>query len=182
MVTYSVGEPYNPQARGGWPAAGAQWRLSEDGVELALFLVDPAASEVEAVAKGRPKFALMGGEHALILAYRFSPMPWSDAPWQACRQHDLTAGVGAGIRPGKGQAVVVILVDSSTGVVRALRMTAWNAEFAGAVSLAIGRQLRNRSTDAQGAAEIDAWYRRYPNSKTLVEFADIVRYSKDSHE
>ncbi len=171
MTTYAVGQPYNAEARGVWPAAGAQWRLSEDGVELVLFLADPAASEVEAVTKGRAKFALVAGEHALILAYRFAPMPWSDAPWQACRQRDLTAG----INPGKDQAVVVILVDSSTGVVRALRMTAWNAEFAGAVARAIGRQLRNRSTDAQGAAEIEAWYRRYPDSKTLVEFADIVR-------
>lgn len=173
MHIYNVGETYNPAARHTWPAAGAQWRLSEDGVELNLFLADPTAQEIKAVQTGRARFALTAGDHALILAHQFSPMPWSDSPWQACRQNDVTTGIAA-VPPGQHLAVTVIIVDSTTGLIAAVRLTSWIAEFATAVSDAIRRQNRNRSTDREGAAEIDAWYRRYPTTKELVRAADIT--------
>jgi hypothetical protein len=173
LYTYAVGKPYNSVVSG-WAENAAEWRLSEDGVQLVLFMADPTAEEVEAVRNGRSKFALTTGEHALILAYRFATQPWSDAPWQACRQTDLTAGLVA-VPSGQHLRLMVILVDSATGIVRAVRMTSWNAEFTAAVRSAIGKQLRNRSTDGQGAAEIRAWYHRYPTTKKLVEHADIVR-------
>jgi len=36
---------------------------------------------------------------------------------------------------------------------------------------AIATQLRHRSTAARGQAEIDGWYRRYPNTDALVRAA-----------
>ena len=171
--TYTVGKPYNPDFPK-WPVNRAEWRLSEDGVELLLCMADPTEEEVQDVRTGRSKFALVSGEHALILAYRFGSQPWSDTPWQATRQTDLTAGL-VDVPAGQRLLLTIVLVDSTTGILRAIRTTTWNADFAGAVSRAILRQLRNRSADAQGAAEIAAWYRRYPTTKKLVEHADIVR-------
>lgn len=170
---YAVGKPYNPDMPL-WPGNRAEWRLSEDGVELLLFMAGPTDEEVEDVRAGRSKFALVAGEHALVLAYRFGSQPWSDAPWQACRQTDLTAGLIDG-PTGQHLTLMVYLIDSTNGILKAIRMTTWNGDFAGVVSRAIRRQLRNQSTDEQGAAEIAAWYQRYPTTKKLVEHADIVR-------
>lgn len=170
---YSVGTLYNPDF-GPWPEYRAEWRLSEDGVELLLCMADPTAAEIDAVRTGRSRFALVAGEHALVLAYRFGTQPWSDTPWQACRQTDLTAGL-IDVPAGQHLALKVFLVDSTTGILQAIRMTTWTADFAAAVNRAILRQLRNRSNDEQGGAEIDEWYRRYPATKKLVEHADIVR-------
>lgn len=170
MQTYALGELYNPDARRPWPAEAAQWRLCEDGVELVIFYANPTAAEVRAVKSGVAGFALLASDAALILAHRFHPLPWSDTPWQACRQTDLTAGL-IDVEPGEHLVVRVILVDSTTGLIRAIRMTSWPEEFASAVRAAIGRQLRSRATDAQGGAQIAAWYQAYPTTTALVDAA-----------
>lgn len=155
------------------PSDGFQWSLSEDGAELFVFVDAPTTDEVESVRTGSGRFALIAGDHALILAHRFGTMPWSDAPWQACRQIDRTAGL-IDVPPGQRLPVLVLLVDSTTGILRAIRLGTWDAAFAVAVSAAIRRQLRNQSTNEQGAAEIAAWYREYPTPEALVERADIA--------
>ncbi len=88
---YTVGELYNP-SRTSWPDGVCQWRLSPNGVELVLFYGSPTSDEVHAIGKGKTRFGLLAGEHSLILAHKFGPLPWSDTPWQACRQTD-TAGL-----------------------------------------------------------------------------------------
>ncbi|MDF3050211.1 MAG: hypothetical protein K0R87_1849 [Pseudonocardia sp.] len=168
---YAVGELYHPDVTR-WPDGSVQWRLSDQGVELLLFYTDPTDSEVQAIRTGQARFALLPGEHALVLAHCFGDQPWGDAPWQACRQVDAVAGlpiVGAGER----LAVTVILVDAATGIVRVLRVVSWPHSLAEAVRHAMRAQARNASTEAQGAAEIESWYRRYPATPDLVRAATL---------
>lgn len=169
---YAVGKPYRPN-RTTWPDGHMQWRLTDAGVELLLFLGSPATSEITAVRTGRAQFALIAGQHALLLAHRFEPgLPWSDAPWQACRQ-DVPVGL-----PLIGEIghllLTVMLIDAHTGIVRAIRQTSWSARFVEAVRAAMRTQSLNRSTDDQGTAEINAWYSRYPNTEDLVRHADLT--------
>ncbi|WP_433678724.1 hypothetical protein [Nocardia sp. CA-119907] len=132
----------------------------------------PTDTEVIAVKKGATRFALLAGQHALILAHRFDPMPWSDAPWQVVRQTNATAGLPLIGADGRLR-VTVFLVDANTGIIAAIRGTTWTARFVEAVRAAIRTQSLNHSTEAQGAAEINAWYQRYPTSDKLVAAADI---------
>ncbi|MCH9731744.1 MAG: hypothetical protein K0U84_19040 [Actinomycetia bacterium] len=165
--TLTIGAPYPTPLPAG--AESAQWRLSEDGVELVLLLPHPTDGEVESIRAGRARFALVAGDHALILAYKFGQMAWSDAPWQACRQTDGTSGL-ADVPAGQ-LAVTVIVVDSATGIVRALRVTVWDSRFAGEVREAIRRQNLNRATERDGAAEIAAFYARHPTPRHLARAA-----------
>ncbi|MFJ8966710.1 hypothetical protein ACIRG5_45675 [Lentzea sp. NPDC102401] len=175
LHTYAVGKPYHPN-KTSWPDGLMQWRLTDTGVSLLLFLGSPTTSEITAVRTGRAQFALIAGQHALLLAHRFEPgLPWSDAPWQACRQ-DVPVGL-----PLVGETghllVAVMLVDAHTGIVQAIRQTTWSARFAEAVRAAMRTQTLNRSTDAQGATEIDTWYRRYTTTQDLVRHADLTTKS-----
>lgn len=167
----AVGELYNP-ARTRYPQA-SQWRLSESIVELVVFYPDPTPQEIEQFRTGRSQFALLAGDHALVLGYRFGDGPWGDSTWQAPRQTDLTAGV-ARREPDEGLLFVVALVDATTGVVKVLRMTTWSAQFTAAVRDAIGRQLANGATVEAGDREIDRWYARYPRTVDLIRAADIT--------
>ncbi|MDQ4104910.1 MAG: hypothetical protein M3186_14795, partial [Actinomycetota bacterium] len=168
---YAVGEPYKP-SKTRWPDGVCQWRLSDQGVEMVMFFAAPTDVEINAVKKGDARFALLAGEHALILAHRFDPLPWSDTPWQVCRQTDMPTGVPL-VGPDGHLLVTVILVDSNNGIIKAIRGTTWPARFVEAVRAAIRKQALNKSTDAQGAAEINAWYTRYPSTTELVRAADI---------
>jgi len=171
LYKYKVGELYSSN-RTQWPDGGMRWTLSEDGVSLVLFFAAPTDVEVTAVRTGAARFALLAGEHALILAHRFTPLRWSDSPWQAVRQTNATAGLAL-VGPDGRLIVTVYLVDANTGITAAIRVTTWSARFVEAVRTAIRTQSLNRSTEAQGATEIDAWYRRYSTTDQLVAAANL---------
>jgi hypothetical protein len=172
MHAYAVGQLYHSN-KTSWPDGAMEWRLTDTGVMLLLFLGSPTTREVNAVRSGPAAFALLAGEHALLLAHRFDPgLPWSDAPWQASRS-DLPVGLPL-IGDTGHLPVTVMLIDANTWIIKAIRQTSWSAQFAEAVREAMRRQVLNQSTDAQGAAEIDAWYRRYPNTQDLVRHADLT--------
>ncbi|MGW5569662.1 hypothetical protein ACWEVD_00555 [Nocardia thailandica] len=171
---FAVGKLYHPGVTH-WPDEHAEWKLSEDGVQLLLTYASPTEDEVRAVAKGRARFALIAGDHALILAHRFEPLNWSDSPWQATRQIDQTAGLPY-LGPGGHLPITVFMIDADTGLIAAIRQTSWNHRFTEAVRKALSTQIRNGSPTAaaQGDTEIDAWYRRYPTTDALVAAADIT--------
>lgn len=163
---YAVGELYYPGTTR-YPDNVAQWVLTDCGIQLALFYRSPFAAETDAVRRGQPGFALVAGEHALLLGYRFTPgIPWSPAPWQACGQ-PLPVGVPMVWEDGF-LPVLVILVDSTTGLVRALRQTRWSNDFLEHVRAAVRTQVLNGSTDQQGIDEIHAWYQRNPTAEGLL--------------
>lgn len=170
MATYQVGDLYNPN-RQHWPEQ-TQWRFSPAGTELVMFYRSPQDGEVQAVKNGSVRFALLAGQHALLIAHRFGDLPWCDTPWQACRQRDETPGLPAN-PGGEGLLVSTVLVDADDGIIRAIRMVTWPARLVAAVREAIGTQIANGSTDEQGGVEIDAWYRRYPTTPKLVKAADM---------
>ncbi|RAS59539.1 hypothetical protein C8D87_114151 [Lentzea atacamensis] len=169
---HAVGELYQPGRTHPWPDNVCQWRLSDQGVELLMLYSAPNETEIQDVREGEARFALLAGEHALILAHRFGTRPWADTPWQACRQLDAPTGLPLIAAEGHLQ-VIVQLVDSKTGIIKAIRATTWPGRFVEAVRAAMRKQALNASTDAQGGAEINAWYLRYPKTPDLVRAADI---------
>ncbi|WP_433635598.1 hypothetical protein [Nocardia sp. CA-120079] len=168
---YAVGELYHPNHTR-YPDGAIHWELSERGATMVMFMAAPTDTEVMAVRKGAAQFALLAGQHALILAHQFDPMPWSDTPWQVVRQTNATAGLPL-IGAHGHLMVTVFLVDANTGIIAAIRGTTWTARFVEAVRAAIRTQSLNHSTEAQGAAEITTWYQRYPTTDKLVAAADI---------
>jgi len=172
MHRFAVGELYHPNRRT-YPDGTINWRLTPSGVELLLAFSRPTSKEIQDVKTGRAQFALLAGEHVLLMAHRFGMMPWSDAPWQASLER------AAGREPGlidvpEGQRLMVhvVLVDADNGLVRVLRTTSWDRAFVEAVRAAIERQLTATSPD-RAQAEIQAWYGRYPETPDLVAAADI---------
>jgi hypothetical protein len=134
----------------------------------------PTSAEINAVKSGTAQFALLAGDHALLLCYRLGDQRWSDAPWQAMRQQ--RAGRQPGVAhagPGQTLQVVIVLVDADTGIARAIRGTTWPEPFVTAVAAAIDRQLAATGPD-RGQQEIDAWYQRYPDTADAVRDANIT--------
>jgi len=166
-----VGELYKAD-RTAWPES-PRLSLSQDEVELALFYQDPTPQEINDVRSGSARFALLHGDHALILAFRFGRQPWSDVPWQAAGQTHPAVGLVES-EPDGHLLVRVALVDATNGIVKALRVTSWGPAFAAEVRAAIAAQLRHGSTAAQGQAEVDGWYRRYRNTSALVQAAQAT--------
>lgn len=168
-----VGALYNPR-RTSWPETPHLRIVSGAPVELVLFLNRPTAAEVAAVRTGTARFAWVDADHAALLCYRLDPgIPWSDVPYSP---HLEQPGDAAGIDdPTRHTAVTVILVDATTGVVRAIRLVTWPPRFAAAVAETLVRLAAAPFAAAAHDATIAGLYRRYPDTDVLVrKRADVT--------
>jgi hypothetical protein len=145
-----VGQPYHP-ARTRWPQ-GTHLRINRNGIDLVLFMDRPKASEVRACKQGPVQWAWVSGEHASVLCYRFGTEPWGDSPYQAHREPQADRGTPP------GNAVQIILVDASSGIVRALRLVGWSQEFLDAVLANVADQLARPADERAAEAELNRFY------------------------
>lgn len=149
-------------------------------VRLALYIHSPSAAEIDE-AQNAPHmwFALIPGEHAMILAHRFGDGRWADRSWQAVLQ-PASPGFPD---PGTDQhiPISVALVDADTGLLRAHRITTWPPPFAIAVRDAITTQLRNGTPAPAGYSELLGWVHRHTTPDALVDTqaSIIVRGGSD---
>jgi hypothetical protein len=174
MPTLRIGALYN-SSKTSW-AEGVNLRLiAGQEPELLLLFANPTPAEVEAIQRGKAQFAWIDSEHTAVLCYRFGDhVPWSDTPYTPHRER---ASDGTpGLPPGTGhQLVVVILVDATTGIVRALRQITWPPRFAGTVRKSVTRMLATPDSPEAADAAVDALYQRYPRTDDLVrQRADVT--------
>jgi hypothetical protein len=146
-----------------------EWVLTPDLIQCTFLVDKPSKTEEAAFHKERAEFALTSGDHALVLGVRFGrDIDWADGTWQAVRQREFyEPGV---TDPGETGhlAVLLRLVDASTGILLAMRQVTWPPSFGRAVYKAIQSQLIHDSSDEAGAIEINTWMHRYPNPRDLA--------------
>lgn len=166
-----------PLATGRIRASGGQATWVNFYAQLTIVIGDPTAEEVEDATNAPVEFALVPGEHALVLAYRFGASgPWSDGSWQACRQDPDLVGLPQA-DAGDHLGVIITMVDLATNIVRVRRAISWPARFWNAVRDAIATQVANHSDNAAGVAEITDWTRRHPTPGHLVDAEATIRTS-----
>lgn len=170
--TLTVGKPYSPSGQQVWPDNSPHWVISEELVELAMFIPGPTPEERTEFQYGRVKFGLVAGDHALVLGVKLGAMPWWDGPWQARRQTVTPPGL-PDVADGKHTRVLMVLVHSRTGLVEEMRVISWPSRFTQAVRKALLHQLDHASEDRAGEIEVNTLYERYTTS------ADLMRHRAD---
>jgi hypothetical protein len=159
-VTLKVGQQFGTR-REPWPCSPHLY-LAAEPVLYGVFIPSPTPHEIAGVQWGLAEFAWVEGKHEGFLLSRFSPrgLPWSDCPYSPHRE-----SVPA-VLPVLGQrqqlVVTVMLVDSLTSRIAALRALTWPAHFANAVRATVGR-LAHQPYDPQAAKlAAEQVYERYP--------------------
>jgi|SRR6266545_5764288 len=140
---FEVGKPFWPGQKT-WPENGAQYELRDAQHVLTLIAQHPTSEQIESVSAGEARFAF-GVERGVIFFYStFAPAcGWSDAPFSI----HLVEGPGrtlpdSDIPVGKGALLTVFLVDSSSGVLKAIRQVALTNGFTRELHLAILEQAK----------------------------------------
>lgn len=138
MNILTVGEPYHPSRRQ-WPE-GATYNFRAGAHELVLFFDRPTDRETGAIRRDRMDLAVTAEGDVIILSWRFGTAPWSDAPysWHLLPEAER---VEPATPEGNGALLSVVLVDASTGLVRAFRAVSMSAEFAAALEGSIREQI-----------------------------------------
>ncbi|MEU5242385.1 hypothetical protein ACH4UR_37420 [Streptomyces lydicus] len=173
----AVGQPYPSKIK--WPDGASELRITPQGVEFLLAVSTPEKHEVNAFQKGNAEFALIPGRHHLMWAYRFANpktgnpqaqgpgIPWTDSPWEYHRQAAAMPVAVPGER-GSTFPLHLVLIDSSTGIIKGLRMVGPPVEFADALRDAVEAQASTPANDAAAGQEINALYARYPATTDLL--------------
>jgi hypothetical protein len=148
MYLLAVGKPYRPGRRAWAEGANYNYRSGEHG--LGMFVADPTLKEVAAVESGPVEFGLMVEQEGLFVVTRFGRTLSFDCSYQWHRVDPAervspppTEETSSALRA----LLQIVLVDASTGLVRALRAVSYSPEFTRAIHRAIA---------AQAAAPFDA--------------------------
>lgn len=174
----AVGSPYDP-TRNRYTQT-EQFRVSEHICELVRFWPSPSRDEVAQHQYGEASFALVDeSPDLLVLAYKFGSLDWSDTPFQAQRMTSVPPGLPER-EVAEGMTLTTLLVDSETGLIRALRLDALSPSFSWALSRCVLLQLATPFDDAAAGRKLSRLYDRYATTEQMVaERADAVSRTVD---
>lgn len=166
MPTIAVGQPYQKGVTQ-FPEM-PEYNYWRGGHRLAIFMAGITPDELAAVKSAPVQLAFTVVGDVLVLQYRFGAgLPWSDATYT---WHKVTPVDQA--RPpkmiGQERALLeIILVEATTGIVKAIRVVSFSPTFTQRLHAAI-----NRQADAPLPADYDAQAQRVFKNFTSKQLRD----------
>lgn len=156
----TVGEPY-VRGKRHWPEA-YEYNYRVGGHELRMFIRTPYPKEVEAVTAGDARFALVVLGDIIFLAFQFENALVGECPysWHMVSPEDRVLP-DLDFPPGVGAVLRVVLVDAETGLVRGLRVLAFNRRFSLKLHRAILAQSLRPFDQATYDQQLAEAYQRY---------------------
>ncbi|MCI2421112.1 hypothetical protein MOQ72_27080 [Saccharopolyspora sp. K220] len=174
LFVRAVGRPYNPQVTQ-WPDGRAELVMALQGAEFLLFFGDPKPHEIKAF-RGNAEFGLLPSDRWLMWLYRFTDphdsnpkhgISWSDSVWQ---YHRATPAGTPGVPGQRGTTFLLnlILIDSNSGIIKAMRQVSPPTAFCDALRDAVQRQKAVPDNQQQAFAEIQTLYAQYDSLDLLT--------------
>ena len=120
LTKLEVGKPYLP-GRVSWPDGIATFDVRSGQPELIAFFARPSTVEVAAFKRGTPHFGILVDGPVIFFLFQFGQEPVSDAPYSCHLTRSSERGISE-CPNGHRLAVRVLLVDATTGILRAIRL------------------------------------------------------------
>lgn len=178
MPVYEVGKLFS--SRTSWPEM-AQYHYMAGEHHLHVFMRQPSEIEVKATKTGMAEFALVVEQDIIFLLYQLSPIPWSDAPysWHMVPADQRT--LPADVPQGKGALLTVMLIDATTGIIKAIRAVGLGTNFTNTLHAAIRDQAARSFDQPRYDEQLNRTYARYPTTDLLLSRA-VARYRVGEQE
>lgn len=148
---------------------GVMFDMADDGGTLLVLFRNPSAEETEQIKKGKLRFGLYIKEGIIFMLSKFGSLAWTDAPYHAALSKKLTRMEN--LAPSKGYGVVIVLIDTANGEVKALRQVGLGTEYSKKLREAIEKQ----RTELFSAGEYN---RKLNETYTNYSTEDMVRFSE----
>ena len=137
MEAIAVGQQYEPGVVD-WPE-GCTYNYDIGGHWLHYLYRNPTPVEVASIMRGPAQFAIFIQEPVIFLMHQFGDMPWSDAPYSWHLVPEKSRQLPE-LDPNLHALLKVVMLDSETGVVTALRALTFSSEFTWRLHQAIRAQ------------------------------------------
>jgi hypothetical protein len=164
----ALNEPFDQSVKA-WPE-GTMFNVDASGHWLIYFYSSPSQIEIQSIQQGGAQFGLFMTDSVIFLLHQFGEMPWNDSSYSVWlvaeeerRLPEISDHLHALLR--------VVMVDTDTGLVAALRALTFSAEFTKALHKAIHVQASVPWDKARHEEIIRDVYARFTTN-------DMVRQSR----
>ena len=170
---YEVGKLYN-ENRTFWEPA-TQYNFRSGTHELLLFMNDLTSNEINAVRHKPVEFALFVNEPVIFMCYNFIPfIPWGDAPFSINMVPEDERTIPEIPQPFLERHIIQItLIESTTGIIKALRAVSLSPEFTAELHMAIRRQAESNYTQEEFDETLARTYATYLDTAQMIPQAVI---------
>jgi hypothetical protein len=137
MHVLAIGQPFDPSITQ-W-SEGCHYNYDGSGHWLHYLYHEPSTVEVTSIQSGEAQFGLYVHGPLIFLLHQFGNMPWNDAAyswWRVSEEPRQLPEVDGGYHA----LLKVVMVDTATGLVAALRALTFSAEFTEELHRAIRHQ------------------------------------------
>lgn len=165
MNITEIGKLFFP-GKTGW-REGVWFDYTAIGPVLVFAFKKPSDEEILAARKGQVELALYDDPPVLFILHRIEGLEdWSDCPFSVrlCKDEiDLSLP----IEEGKGLGLQIVLVESTTGIVKALRLVGTSTEFARELRAAMVKQMIRPFSPHEYNQTVNDVYTRYTSEQLL---------------
>ncbi|MGO9121108.1 MAG: hypothetical protein ACLQPD_26285 [Desulfomonilaceae bacterium] len=126
MDAVAVGQLYDPEVIS-WPE-GCLYNYDISGHWLHYLYRNPTVAEIASIMTGPAQFALFIQYPVIFLLHQFGQMPWNDAPYSWGLVPEESRRLPE-LDPSLHALLKIIMVNSETGIVVALRALTFSGEF-----------------------------------------------------
>lgn len=172
-VLYARGGP-SPYPAGALAKNSAVFELNTDRVDLIVTLDRPTKAEIEHFRFGKATFGLYVSGPAIFFLSHFGSMPWSDAPYNVTLYQPHLRGLPEDYAPGKRLLLQLMLIDSSTNRIAALRATTLSPALCEILAKLVKNQLASPVSRAEYDKAISAAYSKHPTPESMRKNAIIA--------
>ncbi len=168
----AIGELFTPE-RTHWPADRFELRYFDGSFLLQICEANPSSKSIEAFRHGAMHIGLHFEQGVIFFLFRIAgTWAWSDQAFSIHLVSEKDRGPGEPTE-NKFVPLTVVLVDSNTGRVAALRLVTMSPRFTKTFHDLIDRQRASPFDPETHRKTIAALYAKYRNSKTLAAAALI---------
>jgi len=169
MHVLAIGQPYDPSIRK-WPQ-GCHYNYDSSGHWLHYLFRNPSEVERSSIQAGQAQFGLYIHGPVIFLLHKFGDLLWNDAPynwWRVSQESRDIPEVSDEIHA----LLRVVMVDTATGLVAALRALTFSAPFTRRLHEAIRSQSEHPAGQVLHDEIVNDVYGRY-TTEDLVGMAEI---------
>jgi hypothetical protein len=170
MNILSIGQSCDPSVSS-WPE-GCHYNYDISGHLLHYLYRNPSTIEVSSVQRGKARFGLYIHGPVIFLLHQFGEMLWNDAPYSWWLVSDDSRKLPDN-SDNLHALLKVVLVDSNTGLVSALRALTFSPAFTNRLHQAIRAQSEKPWSQSEHDSAIREVYSRF-STEDLVRRAEII--------
>lgn len=149
---------------------GTRFDMSDSGATLCIYFNRPTKQEIEDVKNGSLQFKMFTKNNIIFILSKFGNMSWMDSPYHVALSKNLSKLDY--INDGLGYSCSIILVDTATGEIKAMRYISFNTSFSRKLNQNIQSQNVNEFNKSSYNRDLNSIFNTY-STKCMVNYSEV---------